>query len=180
MATPATYARYTGNWKGTYMTWVQTPESSGFLRMIKKTVPGLDCFWLACGSWRLAGGHRCKDRTRRGAGDVPQGWETISRRRALARLKGGARDAEPAIRGRRAQTLTRTPGSSPCCSTEVLCVLRVCRFPPRTDSSAPALVRYLATASCNFSVNIRYQKTFTGYREAIRSLVTNVRFSAIV
>ena len=55
MATPATYARYTGNWKGTYVTWVQTPESSGFLRMIKKTVPGLDCFWLACGSWRLEG-----------------------------------------------------------------------------------------------------------------------------
>lgn len=55
VATPATYARYTGNWKGTYMTWVQTPESSGFLRMIKKTVPGLDCFWLA-GMWVMASG----------------------------------------------------------------------------------------------------------------------------
>jgi phytoene dehydrogenase-like protein len=47
VATPATYARYTGSWKGSCMTWVQTPETSNTLHLIKKTVPGLEGFWLA-------------------------------------------------------------------------------------------------------------------------------------
>ena len=55
VATPATYARYTGNWKGTYMTWVQTPATVNSLRSIKKTVPGLDNFWLS-GMWVMAPG----------------------------------------------------------------------------------------------------------------------------
>ena len=50
VATPMTYVRYTGNWKGTYMTWVITPDKVKRYRMVKKTVPGLDNFWLS-GMW---------------------------------------------------------------------------------------------------------------------------------
>jgi phytoene dehydrogenase-like protein len=50
VATPMTYVRYTGNWKGTYMTWVISPDKVKKYRMIKKTVPGLDNFWLS-GMW---------------------------------------------------------------------------------------------------------------------------------
>ena len=50
VATPTTYVRYTGNWKGTYMTWVITPDKVKRFRMVKKTVPGLDNFWLS-GMW---------------------------------------------------------------------------------------------------------------------------------
>lgn len=50
VVTPMTYVRYTGNWKGTYMTWVITPDKVKKFRMIKKTVPGLDNFWLS-GMW---------------------------------------------------------------------------------------------------------------------------------
>ena len=55
VATPPTYARYTGNWKGTYMTWVLTPEVSRRFRLVKKTVPGLDNFWLS-GMWVMPPG----------------------------------------------------------------------------------------------------------------------------
>ena len=50
VATPMTYVRYTGNWKGTYMTWVIPPDKVKEFRMVKKTVPGLDNFWLS-GMW---------------------------------------------------------------------------------------------------------------------------------
>jgi phytoene dehydrogenase-like protein len=50
VATPMTYVRYTGNWKGTYMTWVISPDKAKRFRLIKKTVPGLDNFWLS-GMW---------------------------------------------------------------------------------------------------------------------------------
>jgi phytoene dehydrogenase-like protein len=50
VATPMTYVRYTGNWKGTYMTWVISPDKIKRYRMVKKTVPGLDNFWLS-GMW---------------------------------------------------------------------------------------------------------------------------------
>jgi phytoene dehydrogenase-like protein len=50
VATPMTYVRYTGNWKGTFMTWVITPDKAKKYRMVKKTVPGLDNFWLS-GMW---------------------------------------------------------------------------------------------------------------------------------
>jgi phytoene dehydrogenase-like protein len=50
VATPMTYVRYTGNWKGTYMTWVIPPDKVKKYRMVKKTVPGLDNFWLS-GMW---------------------------------------------------------------------------------------------------------------------------------
>ncbi len=50
VVTPMTYVRYTGNWKGTYMTWIMTPDKAKRFQMIKKTVPGLDSFWLS-GMW---------------------------------------------------------------------------------------------------------------------------------
>lgn len=50
VATPVTYFRYTGNWKGTFMTWVISPDKIRKFRMIKKTVPGLGNFWLS-GMW---------------------------------------------------------------------------------------------------------------------------------
>ena len=50
VATPMTYVRYTGNWKGTFMTWIISPDKVKQFRTIKKTVPGLDNFWLS-GMW---------------------------------------------------------------------------------------------------------------------------------
>jgi len=50
VATPITYVRYTGNWKGTYMTWIIPPDKVKRFRMVKKTVPGLENFWLS-GMW---------------------------------------------------------------------------------------------------------------------------------
>jgi phytoene dehydrogenase-like protein len=52
---PMTYVRYTGNYKGTFMTWVMTPDLLKRHRMIKKTLPGLDNFWLS-GMWIMAPG----------------------------------------------------------------------------------------------------------------------------
>lgn len=50
VATPVTYVRYTGNWKGSFMTWVISPDKVKKFRTVKKTVPGLDNFWLS-GMW---------------------------------------------------------------------------------------------------------------------------------
>lgn len=50
VATPMTYVRYTGNWKGTFMTWIIPPDKVKRFRMIPKTVPGLENFWLS-GMW---------------------------------------------------------------------------------------------------------------------------------
>ena len=47
---PMTYVRYTGNYRGSYMTWVMTPELMKKHRMVKKTLPGLENFWLS-GMW---------------------------------------------------------------------------------------------------------------------------------
>jgi phytoene dehydrogenase-like protein len=47
---PMTYVRHTGNYKGSYMTWVMTPGLMKRHRMVKKTPPGLENFWLS-GMW---------------------------------------------------------------------------------------------------------------------------------
>jgi len=47
VATPLTFARYTGDWKGTYMTWTLSREYQKKYRGIPKTVPGLEGFYLA-------------------------------------------------------------------------------------------------------------------------------------
>jgi phytoene dehydrogenase-like protein len=53
VATPLTFYRYTGNWQGSYEGWLMTPQNMT-LRM-KKTLPGLDNFYMA-GQWVQPGG----------------------------------------------------------------------------------------------------------------------------
>jgi phytoene dehydrogenase-like protein len=53
VATPMTFIRYTGNWKGSFQGW---RESTKTLRMhMEKTLPGLDNFYMA-GQWVQPGG----------------------------------------------------------------------------------------------------------------------------
>ena len=62
---PMTYVRYTGNYKGTYMTWIMTPYLMKHYRMVKKTLPGLKNFWLS-GMWVMPpGGVPCGAKTSR-------------------------------------------------------------------------------------------------------------------
>lgn len=53
VSTPATVIRYTNNWKGSFEGWLLTP-GVGFKQM-KKTLPGLDKFYMA-GQWVQPGG----------------------------------------------------------------------------------------------------------------------------
>ena len=53
VATPVTLARYTGNWKGSFMGWRVTEETFN-LRM-RKTLPGLQDFYMV-GQWVEPGG----------------------------------------------------------------------------------------------------------------------------
>lgn len=55
VATPTTFERYTRAWHGTFMTWIHDAASSARHRLIKKTLPGLDGFYL-CGMWVMAPG----------------------------------------------------------------------------------------------------------------------------
>jgi phytoene dehydrogenase-like protein len=47
VATPLTFARYTGNWKGSFMTWILDSEFMRTQRYVPKRVPGLEGFYLA-------------------------------------------------------------------------------------------------------------------------------------
>ena len=42
-----TFERYTGNWKGTFMTWQLTSEFRRKHGFVHKTVPGLDNLYIA-------------------------------------------------------------------------------------------------------------------------------------
>jgi phytoene dehydrogenase-like protein len=53
VATPATFAHYTGNWRGSYQGWLPTPRVLG--RRIPYTLPGLEGFYMA-GHWVVVGG----------------------------------------------------------------------------------------------------------------------------
>lgn len=53
VATPATFYRYTRNWRGAYEGWIMTMDN--FKHQIKKTMPCLDNFYL-CGQWVEPGG----------------------------------------------------------------------------------------------------------------------------
>jgi phytoene dehydrogenase-like protein len=53
VATPLTFERYTGNWRGSFEGWQLTPENMT-LRM-KKTLPGLSGFFMI-GQWVNPGG----------------------------------------------------------------------------------------------------------------------------
>ncbi len=53
VATPLTFERYTGNWKGSALGWDCTTET--FFMPMSKTLPGLDHFYMA-GQWVEPGG----------------------------------------------------------------------------------------------------------------------------
>ena len=53
VATPATFERYTGNWKGNHQGWLPTTET--FNLSMSKTLPGLEGFYMA-GQWVQPGG----------------------------------------------------------------------------------------------------------------------------
>jgi phytoene dehydrogenase-like protein len=53
VATPITFRRYTGNWQGSFEGWLMTPRN--VTMNMSKTLPGLDCFYMA-GQWVQPGG----------------------------------------------------------------------------------------------------------------------------
>jgi phytoene dehydrogenase-like protein len=56
VATPVTFERYTGNWKGSFEGWLLTPQNaSTMMRPMSQTLPGLDNFYM-CGQWVEPGG----------------------------------------------------------------------------------------------------------------------------
>ncbi|HLN54584.1 MAG TPA: NAD(P)/FAD-dependent oxidoreductase [Bacteroidales bacterium] len=56
VATPVTFERYTGNWKGSFEGWLITPENAGTLmKPMSQTIPGLSNFYM-CGQWVEPGG----------------------------------------------------------------------------------------------------------------------------
>lgn len=56
VATPVTFERYTGNWKGAFEGWLITPENSGvIMKPMQQTIPGLGNFYM-CGQWVEPGG----------------------------------------------------------------------------------------------------------------------------
>ena len=56
VATPMTFERYTGNWKGSFEGWLITPENSNVLmKPMSQTLPGLNDFYM-CGQWVEPGG----------------------------------------------------------------------------------------------------------------------------
>jgi phytoene dehydrogenase-like protein len=52
---PMTYVRYAGNYRGSYMSWIMTPSVMKHNRSVKKTLKGLDNFWLS-GMWLMPPG----------------------------------------------------------------------------------------------------------------------------
>lgn len=56
VATPLTFERYTGNWKGSFEGWLITPRNSHVLmKPMAQTLPGLKGFYM-CGQWVEPGG----------------------------------------------------------------------------------------------------------------------------
>ena len=56
VATPLTFERYTGNWKGSFEGWLVTPENASvLLKPMSQTLPDLDKFYM-CGQWVEPGG----------------------------------------------------------------------------------------------------------------------------
>jgi phytoene dehydrogenase-like protein len=53
VATPLTWVRYTGNWRGSYEGWL--PKKWNFMTRMSKTLPGLANFYMA-GQWVEPGG----------------------------------------------------------------------------------------------------------------------------
>jgi phytoene dehydrogenase-like protein len=55
VASPTTFVRYTGNWKGSFEGWQVTPKTWSVGKVMKKTLPGLSNFYMA-GHWVEPGG----------------------------------------------------------------------------------------------------------------------------
>lgn len=56
VATPTTFERYTGNWKGSFEGWLITPQNAmTMVKPMKQTLPGLNHFYM-CGQWVEPGG----------------------------------------------------------------------------------------------------------------------------
>lgn len=57
VATPMTYERFTGNWRGAFEGWLLTTKTIGMMvtQGMKKTLPGLEGFYMA-GQWVHPGG----------------------------------------------------------------------------------------------------------------------------
>jgi phytoene dehydrogenase-like protein len=56
IATPITFERYTGNWKGSFEGWLITPGNSRvLLKPMSQSLPGLNNFYM-CGQWVEPGG----------------------------------------------------------------------------------------------------------------------------
>jgi phytoene dehydrogenase-like protein len=56
VATPLTFERYTGNWKGSFEGWLLTPRNSSVIfKPMSQTLPGLQNFYM-CGQWVEPGG----------------------------------------------------------------------------------------------------------------------------
>ena len=56
VATPLTFKRYTGNWKGSFEGWLLTPMNyKVLLKPMSQTIPGLSNFYM-CGQWVEPGG----------------------------------------------------------------------------------------------------------------------------
>ena len=56
IATPMTFERYTGNWKGCFEGWLITPMNANvMMKPMSQTLPGLNDFYM-CGQWVAPGG----------------------------------------------------------------------------------------------------------------------------
>ncbi|HEY5996467.1 MAG TPA: NAD(P)/FAD-dependent oxidoreductase, partial [Candidatus Deferrimicrobiaceae bacterium] len=55
VATPMTFERYTGNWKGSIEGWVPVPQAGGMRLQMSRSLPGLSNFYMA-GQWVEPGG----------------------------------------------------------------------------------------------------------------------------
>lgn len=55
IATPITWERYTGNWRGSYEGWMFDSDSFSLMSSMRKTLPGLESFYMA-GQWVNPGG----------------------------------------------------------------------------------------------------------------------------
>jgi len=56
VATPTTFERYTGNWRGSFEGWLITPENANtIMKPMSQTLPGLEDFYM-CGQWVEPGG----------------------------------------------------------------------------------------------------------------------------
>lgn len=56
VASPLTFERYTGNWKGSFEGWLITPENANvIMKPMSQTLPDLENFYM-CGQWVEPGG----------------------------------------------------------------------------------------------------------------------------